>query len=75
MLVVIVISFFFLYPTFFITCLSLAIASAPCGTLSVIVEPVATYPFSSTVTGATKLEFDPMNAPSLTVDLNLFLPS
>jgi hypothetical protein len=54
----------------FITCLSLATASAPCGTSSVIVEPVATYPFSSTVTGATKLEFDPMNAPSLSVDLD-----
>ena len=59
----------------FTTCLSLAIANAPCGTSSVIVEPVATYPFSSTVTGATKLEFEPMNAPSLTVDLNLFFPS
>ncbi|EHJ37934.1 hypothetical protein HMPREF9945_02091 [Clostridioides difficile 70-100-2010] len=40
-----------------ITCLSLAIAKAPSGTSCVIVEPVAIYPFSSTTTGATKLEF------------------
>ena len=57
----------------FTTCLSLATAKAPCGTLSVIVDPVAIYPFSSTVTGATRFEFEPMNAPSLTTELNLFL--
>ena len=67
-------SFFATQPSF-ITCLSLATANAPCGTSLVIVDPVAMYPFSSTVTGATKLEFEPINAPSLTVDLNLFLPS
>nr|WP_330373538.1 hypothetical protein [Clostridioides difficile] len=58
-----------------ITCLSLAIAKAPSGTSCVIVEPVAIYPFSSTTTGATKLEFEPINALSFTTDLNLFLPS
>ena len=58
-----------------LTCLPLAIASAPFGTSFVIVDPVATYPFSSTTTGATMLEFEPINALSLITDLNLFLPS
>ena len=67
-------SFFATQPSFN-TCLALAIAKAPSDTSSVIVEPVAIYPFSSTVTGATRFEFEPINAPSLTTDLNLFFPS
>ena len=57
------------------TCLCLAIANAPSGTSSVIVDPVAIYPLCLTCTGATKFELEPIKAPSSTTDLNLFLPS
>ena len=47
-----------------LTCLPRAIASAPGGTSSVIVEPAATYAPVPTRTGATSCESLPMNAPS-----------
>ena len=50
-------------------------ARLPSGISSVIVDPVAINVSSSTVTGATRLEFEPTKALSFTIDLNLFLPS
>ena len=63
-----------LYPSLF-TCLARAIAIASSSTSFVIVDPAAIYAFFSIVTGATKLELQPINAWSPIFVRDLFFPS
>ena len=56
-------------------CLALATERALSGTFSVIVLPAAVKAFSPIVTGAIRFVLQPIKAPSLTIVLDLFLPS